>query len=81
MRDDLAAMRAVGDAGEALLGPDAPQALAVRMHEAFAAYAHDGDPGWPAYEAADRLTMVFDTVSAVERDPAATERQAWGGTR
>jgi carboxylesterase type B len=81
MRDDLAAIRAVGDAGEALLGPEAPRGLAVRMHEAFAAFARDGDPGWPAYDAADRMTMVFDTVSAPERDPAAAERLAWAGTR
>jgi len=81
MRDDLATMRAVGVAGEALLGPEAPQELATQMHEAFAAYARDGDPGWPAYDEIDRSTMVFDAVSTLESDPAATERQAWKGRR
>ena len=81
MRDDLATMRGVGVAGEALLGPEAPQELATQMHEAFAAYARDGDPGWPAYDEIDRSTMVFDTVSTLENDPAATERQAWKGRR
>ena len=81
MRDDLAAMRDLGPAGEALLGPDAPQALATRMHQAFADYARTGDPGWPVYDTADRSTMVFNTVDAVENDPAATERQAWEDKR
>jgi para-nitrobenzyl esterase len=77
MRDDLATMRAVGPAGEAMLGPDAPQELATRMHRAFADYARTGDPGWPAFDTAGRPTMVFDTVSRLENDPAATERRAW----
>ena len=81
MRDDLATMRAVGPAGEALLGPDAPQELATRMHQAFADYARTGDPGWATYNDTDRLTMVFDTVSKLEHDPAATERLAWKDNR
>ena len=81
MRDDLAAMRAVGPAGEELLGPDAPQELATRMHDAFASYARTGDPGWPAYTTADRQTMVFDTVTGLESDPAAQARNAWEAKR
>lgn len=81
MRDDLAAMAAVGPAGRELLGPDAPQELATRMHRAFVDYAATGDPGWPAYDTTDRSTMVFDTVSTVRHDPAAAERQAWKGMR
>jgi carboxylesterase type B len=81
MRDDLAAMRAAGPAGEAVLGADAPQELATRMHRAFADYARTGRPGWPEYDTTDRSTMVFDTVSGLQQDPAATARQAWEGKR
>jgi carboxylesterase type B len=77
MRDDLAGMRAVGAAGEAVLGTDAPQELATRMHRAFADYATTGDPGWPEYDTDDRATMVFDRVTALHHDPAATARLAW----
>ena len=81
MRDDLAAMRDVGPAGEALLGPHAPADLARRMHAAFAAYARTGDPGWPVYETTDRATLVFDAVDTLENDPGAMERRAWKETR
>ena len=81
MRDDLAAMRAVGAAGDALLGPDAPADLAQRMHAAFAAFARTGDPGWPAYGSPERSTMVFDAVDSLDNDPAAVERHAWEDAR
>jgi carboxylesterase type B len=81
MRDDLATMKAVGPAGQALLGADAPQELATTMHRAFVDYAVSGDPGWPAYDAVVRPTMVFDAVSGLDDDPAAAERQAWAGKR
>jgi para-nitrobenzyl esterase len=81
MRDDLAAMRAIGPAGQALLGSDAPQGLAERMHRAFADFAISGDPGWPADTPSERITKVFDAVDTVEHDPAAPERQAWEGKR
>jgi len=77
MRDDLAAMYAIGPAGQALLGPDAPQTLADDLHRAFVRYATDGEPGWSAYDEVSRSTMVFDTNSAVQNDPAAMERRAW----
>jgi len=81
MRDDLDAMRAVGPAGEGLLGPAAPEGLARRMHAAFAAFARTGDPGWPVYNTTDRSTLVFDTVDSLASDAAAPERQAWKATR
>lgn len=77
MRDDLAAMRAVGPAGIATLGPDAPQELATRMHAAFVAFARTGQPGWPAYDTENRTTKIFNSVDALENDPAAMERRAW----
>jgi para-nitrobenzyl esterase len=77
MRDDLAALLEIGAAGEALIGRDAPEALAKRMHRAFVDYARGGNPGWAAYTPDSRITKVFDTVDTVQDDPAAPERQAW----
>jgi para-nitrobenzyl esterase len=81
MRDDLNAMRDVGPAGDALLGPNAPDELAHRMHAAFAAYASTGDPGWPAYTTSERSTHVFDEVDSLTNDAAAPERAAWEETK
>jgi para-nitrobenzyl esterase len=77
MRDDFAAVHAVGPAGDALLGPEPPVGLARRMHRAFADFAISGDPGWPVYDAQGRATRVFNTTDTIENDPAAPERQAW----
>jgi carboxylesterase type B len=81
MRDDLAAVRAIGVAGEALIGTAAPEELAERMHHAFATYATNSDPGWDAYSPDARTTKVFDTVDTISNDPAAPERQAWEAQR
>jgi para-nitrobenzyl esterase len=81
MRDDLAALREIGPAGEALIGPDAPEELATRMHRAFVDYATSGDPGWLAYQPESRITKVFDAVDTVQNDAAAPERQAWEDRR
>ncbi|SDP18579.1 carboxylesterase/lipase family protein [Actinacidiphila guanduensis] len=43
-----------------LLGPDAPQHLADRMHTALTRFAHGNSPGWSPYTADERRTMVFD---------------------
>lgn len=56
--------------------------LAEKMAEAWASFArsgnpsHDGLPRWPAFTAADRATMVFDTNSRVVNDPYREERLA-----
>lgn len=49
-------------------------ALASFMSACWASFARSGNPGWPAWTPHDRSTMVFDTASAVERDPYAEER-------
>ena len=64
-----------------LLGPDPPQDLARTMHDAWVAFATDGDPGWPGYDPAGRATMRFDTASELVRDPRAWERALWDGVR
>ncbi|MET7486790.1 carboxylesterase family protein [Streptomyces sp. NPDC005538] len=43
-----------------LLGPDAPQHTATHMHTALVRFAHGDHPGWSAYTAEERRTMVFD---------------------
>jgi para-nitrobenzyl esterase len=62
-------------------GPDAI-ALADKMSEAWIQFARTGDPSvpklpqWPAYDAAERSTMVFDNTCRVERDPLRESRLA-----
>jgi para-nitrobenzyl esterase len=65
----------------ALAGPHPPQHLADTMHQAWVSFVATGDPGWDRYTAADRATMVFNTDSAVARDPHGDERRLWDGLR
>jgi para-nitrobenzyl esterase len=51
------------------------RAMSDRMMAAFVRFARTGNPGWPAYSLAARETMVFDTVSRVERNPRGRERE------
>jgi para-nitrobenzyl esterase len=59
--------------------------LAATMSDAWIAFArsgspnHDGMPEWPAYDAEQRSTMLFDVPSKVEDDPRREERLAWDG--
>ena len=50
------------------------QKVADQMSAAWLAFAKTGNPGWPAYEAATRPTMVFNVTSAVVNDPDKDER-------
>ena len=65
----------------AMLIGDAPsaEALAVsaQMLRAWASYAAQGDPGWPAYDTDRRLVQCFDTESAVVVDPEERSRRIW----
>ena len=64
--------------------PDAP-ALADKVSDAWIAFARKGDPNtpklprWPAFNANDRPTMVFNNRSTVENDPIREERLALFG--
>ena len=61
--------------------PDAP-ALADKVSDAWIAFARKGDPNtaklprWPAFNATERPTMVFDNQSRVQNDPIREERLA-----
>jgi para-nitrobenzyl esterase len=60
-------------------GSDA-RAAARAMQDRFVAFAIHGDPNkrrlpeWPRYDLATRATMIFDSVSRVERDPRDWQR-------
>jgi para-nitrobenzyl esterase len=62
-----------------LIGDDLTEAEAVsaQMRGAWTRFATDGEPGWPSYERADRLTRVFDTEPAVVPYPEEVSRQIW----
>ncbi|QGZ47377.1 carboxylesterase family protein [Streptomyces sp. QHH-9511] len=63
----------------AVVGDAPPRGLADAMHRAWVAFVRDQDPGeaWPRYTAAERSTMVWDTVPRVERDPLRRIRELW----
>ena len=61
--------------------PDAP-ALADKVSDEWIAFARKGDPNtpklprWPAFNAAERPTMVFNNESKLENDPIREQRIA-----
>lgn len=73
----------VHDARSAQLVGEGPAAerLAERMMDAWLAFARDADPGWPAYDAAKRATMVLGHDSVLESDPWGAERRVWDELR
>ncbi|GHC77289.1 carboxylesterase/lipase family protein [Streptomyces flavofungini] len=64
----------------ALLGegpsPEA-ESLSAHIRGAWTAFATHGDPGWPAYDTAQRLTQLFDTHPTVAPDPEKISRLLW----
>jgi para-nitrobenzyl esterase len=52
------------------------------MSDAWIQFARTGNPNapklptWPAYDAANRSTMVFDNTCRIERDPLRESRVA-----
>jgi para-nitrobenzyl esterase len=53
----------------------AQRRMSAVMLDAFVRFARSGDPGWPAYDLAQRQTMVFDRESRVVSDPRKWERE------
>lgn len=63
-----------------MTGGNGPQALADVMHQAWVAFATDGDPGWAPYTSSERAVQVFDDpTSGVQHDPRGDERALWSG--
>jgi para-nitrobenzyl esterase len=57
--------------------PTEAVALSEWTRSKWAAFATTGSPGWPAYEAGQRLTQLIDTVPRVAAYPAETNRRIW----
>jgi para-nitrobenzyl esterase len=74
----------VGAPHAARLAPDRPDvtALAHAMSDRWIAFASTGDPNadqtprWPAYNASERATMLFNSECRVEKDPNRPTRLA-----
>jgi para-nitrobenzyl esterase len=64
-------------------GTRAGRAMCDRLASTWVAFAKTGDPNnahiphWPAYDAASRATMLFDTETRVENDPRGEMRRYW----
>jgi para-nitrobenzyl esterase len=72
----------LGVIGEGHHKPGA-QALADRVSKTWATFARTGDPNndtlpaWPAYDAAERATMILDDECRVVNDPDGEVRPLW----
>ena len=70
------------DASRLTVGVAGAQALADKVSGAWLAFARSGDPNtpalprWPAFDAAQRPTMMFDNASVVQNDPLHEQRLA-----
>ncbi|MEU0788415.1 carboxylesterase family protein [Amycolatopsis sp. NPDC005961] len=53
------------------------QAMANEMFGAWVRFIATGDPGWPRYTREDRVTRLFDDVSATVSDPDREQRLLW----
>jgi para-nitrobenzyl esterase len=66
--------------GQALFGPEPPAAavaLGDLMRQQWAAFAADGDPGWPPYAPGRRLTRIFDDPPDVVGYPEQASLHLW----
>jgi para-nitrobenzyl esterase len=63
-------------------GATGAQALADKVSDVWLAFARTGDPNtpalprWPAFDATQRATMMFDNASVVQNDPLREQRLA-----
>jgi para-nitrobenzyl esterase len=70
------------DASRLTAGATGARALADKVSDAWIAFARSGDPNtpklphWPAFDAAQRATMMFDNASVVQNDPLREQRLA-----
>jgi para-nitrobenzyl esterase len=52
-------------------------ALSRQIRTAWTSFAATGDPGWPSYDLAHRLTRIWDTTPSDSIDPIAGSRRIW----
>jgi para-nitrobenzyl esterase len=70
------------EASRLTAGATGARALADKVSDAWIAFARSGDPNtpklphWPAFDAAQRATMMFDNASVVQNDPLREQRLA-----
>ncbi len=65
------------EGAEPALGAAPPAALADRMHEAWLAFARDGDPGWRAFDDTCAVMIFDDPGGGLAADPRGDERRIW----
>ncbi len=53
------------------------EAMSARIRAAWTAFAAGGDPGWPAFDAEERLAQLLDTQPAVTAYPEEASRLLW----
>jgi para-nitrobenzyl esterase len=64
-------------------GRDDGRAMALCLASTWVAFAKTGQPGnphipsWPAYDAKNRATMIFDSDLRIEDDPRSAMRRYW----
>jgi para-nitrobenzyl esterase len=69
-----------GEVGRFFFGPEPPAsavALGDLMRAQWAAFAADGDPGWPPYAPGRRMTRIFDDPPDVARYPEEASLHIW----
>lgn len=70
-----------GGSADLPYGGDPPsaqtEALGETMRAAWTSFARTGDPGWPAFTTAERLTQVYDIEPAVVPYPEDASRRIW----
>ncbi|MEV6350444.1 carboxylesterase family protein [Actinoplanes sp. NPDC051851] len=66
-----------------LIGDPTPEAIGLshQMRTAWTAFATHGDPGWPAYHPAGRLTRIFDVPGSVGPYPESVSHRIWRSHR
>ncbi|KJK39004.1 carboxylesterase [Streptomyces variegatus] len=71
------------DLGALLFAGAEPSAEALSLSSRFRAswtsFARSGDPGWPAYDDAERLVQVLDAQPVVTAYPEERSRRLWEG--
>jgi para-nitrobenzyl esterase len=60
-----------------MLGPTPPQHLADLIHRTWITFATTGNPDWPPYTPAQRISRHFNTASGTTTNERSEERQTW----
>ncbi|MGW0579555.1 carboxylesterase family protein, partial [Streptomyces sp. NPDC002920] len=58
---------------------DEARALSETFRTSWTSFARTGDPGWPAYDSAERLVRLLDAQPRTAPYPEETSRQLWEG--